>query len=1078
MITQITQNYRHTLADYAANCGMNWDELAHAISFDGRKIKHNRIAINKSYRGKCFAVGYKWTARDGKEYPRIIFYTNKHGGHTEIFDGFKEFMSCRGYSDQYIQQQSPPKFHQITKQPIVEIEKWQIDALNAAHEAWNKATINNVADHDYIVKKGVNVDGLEIRRGIGKYGDCVMIQVFNLIGQVIGYQQIYAKNINGKNTNKHFVGQIGGGFVVIGDRSRIRHGAWITEGVATGFSIYHANGDGENTLSNKKKLPVICCLSADNMKKVTQSFTELGNADLRICADNDPSDNGNTGIYTAIQCASIAGSKGYYCPTSEDGKKVDFNDTLNFKLFAIGKSYSDQIRQLVMFAPVTKLKTLGDRLAFALAKQVPYLVSEEEATKIVIDTLEERKFNGKCNAAAIIRNSVNARREIVKQRNKITDFTGIEKIKIIDMPDKTSLEINELILRRIGATVDDRAIIFDPRGLGAGKTELLELIRKLFDREKIAVIIHRVSLADDLSTRLDTDHYKEETPSGHIRHLTITANSLPKFSITAGGFKILFIDEARQVLDHLIHGTVENRQAAFDEFVAAIESADFIMCSDADLNDDTVAFFKKHAYGKSLYAIDAPARANDKILHMVDDHSTNFVNISEALNNDQNVFVGCTSKNKAIEAYAFAIDNAIGFTTDDLLLIHSENKEDPKQAAFLKNPNAEATKYRAVFHSPTIGSGVSITVPHFINNYFLNSGNLPENECLQMTARNRCARDIYVSCGDQSMNPLMTNFELLSEGEGKKIQCFVDDPNDFTFSPNELGSLRIALNSVNNHALNDYANNFYLLAEINGYTINRKPIDASVTMDREITKTATKGLGKKVKEATCQRIIEKITPNAAVAEKLSKHKQDQRDQLDKLATEEMAGSNQIDIDDIFRFKFGGAMPVLINHENLHSAKSTRIAWDKSNHQTQDRSISKSSIYKVSHAVIVKDIAAETIKNKARRKRWLMLIEKADPIRSMAAVKKRLSHVRLDTRSAAKICQYLKKNAAEIAANGLGNYDRNFKRSVQIVDGFIKQFGYEFFEINRTENARIYCVKPIDYIDRYANNRAGLQVQSA
>ena len=192
----------------------------------------------------------------------------------------------------------------------------------------------------------------------------------------------------------------------------------------------------------------------------------------------------------------------------------------------------------------------------------------------------------------------------------------------------------------------------------------------------------------------------------------------------------------------------------------------------------------------------------------------------------------------------------------------------------------------------------------------------------------------------------------------------------------------------------------------------------------------------------------------------------------------MAGSNQIDIDDIFRFKFGGSMPVLINHENLHSAKSTRIAWDKSNHQTQDRSISKSSIYKVSHAVIVKGIAAETIKNKARRKRWLMLIEKADPIRSMAAVKKRLSYVRLDTRSAAKICQYLKKNAAEIAANGLGNYDKNFKRSVQIVDGFIKQFGYEFFEINRTENARIYCVRPIDYIDRYANNRAGLRVQSA
>ena len=50
-------------------------------------------------------------------------------------------------------------------------------------------------------------------------------------------------------------------------------------------------------------------------------------------------------------------------------------------------------------------------------------------------------------------------------------------------------------------------------------------------------------------------------------------------------------------------------------------------------------------------------------------------------------------------------------------------------------------------------------------------------------------------------------------------------------------------------------------------------------MDREIIETKTKGLGKKVKEATYRRILEKITPDAAKAEKLSKHKQDQRDQL-------------------------------------------------------------------------------------------------------------------------------------------------------------------------------------------------------
>ena len=1064
MIHNILTANHQTLSDLADSCGINWSELSTDITFDGRKITHNRIAISKSYRGKCFAVGHKWTAKDGNEYPTIVFYTNKHGGQTEVFDGYKEFMSQCGYSEQYIQSQSKPNYISIEKPPIQALEQWQVTALAAANLAWNTATTENVATHPYVISKKLNVEGLEIRRGNGRFGDCLMVQIFNITGNVTGYQQIYAQNIPNKNTNKHFIGQVGGGFIVIGDRKKIRHGAWITEGVATGLSIYHAEGDGKETLRNKHKMPVICCLSAGNMQNVTRTFTQLGNADLRICADND-----NTGIYTAIQCAAIAGAKGYYCP-EKLGQKCDFNDTLNFKLLGIGHTKSEQIQQLMRVAPVSNLKKLGDRLAFAMAKQVPYLFSEEQATQIVLDALKARQFDGKCNPAQIIKHSVSERREIIRKRNNITDFTALNRIKIDVLPDSISREINEAIRRKL-INIDDPAIIFDPRGLGAGKTELLELMREFLSNEKIAVIIHRVALSYDLSTRLDTDHYKEEEPSGYIRHLTITANSLPKFSIAENGFKILFIDEARQVVDHLIRGTVSNRQAAFDEFVAAIEAADFIICSDADMNDATVAFFKKHANGKKLHVIDAPSGNNNKTLHMVDNHATNFVNISEALNDNQNIFAGCTSKDKAIEAHTFALQNAVGFTEDDLLLIHSENKEDLKQAAFLKNPNAEATKYRGVFHSPTIGSGVSITTPHFISNYFLNSGNLPENECLQMTARNRCATNIFVSCGDQKNVMLITDIALMTEGEGKKAESYLGEFNGVGFAPNELGLLRIELNAVNNHALNDYANNFYLLAEINGYTINRTPFDASTTMTTEIIESKTKNLGKKIKETTCERIHK--TDVNATTKKLSKHKQTERDQLDKLATINMAGTPEIDTDDIYRFKFKNVLPVLLNHENLFSSKASRSAWDRVNSETQDKAISKSSLHKLGHTVIVKGIAASTIKNKSRRKRWLDLVAKADSVRAMQAVNKRLSKARLDARQAAKLCRYLKENSAEIAANGLGNYNREFQRPMQILGSFIQHFGYENIEVFKSNAKHLYALQPVDYIGKYAANRGAV-----
>jgi hypothetical protein len=1055
MIPEILNNHFHTLSDLAENNGTNWNEAHSSITFDGRKITHNRIALDKSYRGKVFVVGHKFTARDGKEYPVIVFYTNKHGGQTEVFNGFREHFANRGYSDQWIQKQMPPKMHQITTAAIAEpLEQWQIDRLNAAHASWTAATTEGINDYSY--KNGsLNFEGLEVRRGNGRFGDCLMFQIFNLLGQVIGYQHIYDRNIakaGEKPRNKDIVGQVG--FIVIGDRNKIKNGAWVCEGIATGLSIYHAADNGKDTLNNKRKIPVIVALSADNMKKVTRSFTELGNADLRICADNDES---KTGQYTAIQCAAIAGAKTYYLP--EHG---DFNDTLKFTQYGIGNDPVTQIKQLIMFAPVGQLKRLGDRLSFAVARLVPYQYSEQEAFELVEHTLKSREFDNKCNAAAIIRMSVADRREIIRKRNSITDFTGIDRIQFDDLPD------NKTILRKLIGQLDDIGIIFDPRGLGAGKTELLELLRDfLKHNNKIAVITHRESLTYDLATRLDTDHYKVESPSENSQFLTLCVNSLPKFSIASRGFNILFIDEARQVLDHLIYGTVTNRQAAFDEFIAAIQAADYVFCSDADMNDDTVAFFRKHANGKALYAIDAPARANDKTLHMVDDHATNFVNISESLNAGNNVFVGCTSKNKAIEAHAFALQGG----ADNLLLIHSDNKDDPAQTAFLKNPNAEAQKYRGVFHSPTIGSGVSITVDHFATNYLLNSGNLTENEALQMTARNRRATDIYVSCSDQAKVQLVDDFELMTEGKGKQAQTYLENFNGVAFMPNELGLLRISSSAIKNHALNDYANNFYLLAEINGYAINR--IKNSTSTSDHI-KEVTKGFAAKVKEETDDRIFNAPDVDAIQAEKLSKHKQAERDQLDKFATKQMKGSDVIDRDDIHRFKFDGVMKKLINHETVHASKKDCIAADEINHVTQDRSQYKTSIRKLSRSVIVERIAAETIKNKSRRKRWLALIEKADPLRSMKALEKRLSKARLNTRSAAKVCKFLKANAAEIAANGLGNYDRDFKRYSQALDGFINQFGYEIEEVDRDESNREYLIKPIDYVKEYATNRAALK----
>jgi hypothetical protein len=73
----------------AANCGIDWSKLQHHITFDGRKVTRG-IELSKAYRGKVFAVGSQFTAKDGRDYKRITFYTNKHGGVTQTYSEWHE----------------------------------------------------------------------------------------------------------------------------------------------------------------------------------------------------------------------------------------------------------------------------------------------------------------------------------------------------------------------------------------------------------------------------------------------------------------------------------------------------------------------------------------------------------------------------------------------------------------------------------------------------------------------------------------------------------------------------------------------------------------------------------------------------------------------------------------------------------------------------------------------------------------------------------------------------------------------------------------------------------------------------
>lgn len=125
-------------------------------------------------------------------------------------------------------------------------------------------------------------------------------------------------------------------------------------------------------------------------------------------------------------------------------------------------------------------------------------------------------------------------------------------------------------------------------------------LSQIIDENK-AYITHRVSLVKDASVRLKFDDYQDVKFLSSKREidLTLCVNSINNFDVS-NHFKVLFIDEARQVLEHVLNGSVEKRSTVFNQLILAIKNANLIVVSDADLNDFTVEFLTNIKMVKTL----------------------------------------------------------------------------------------------------------------------------------------------------------------------------------------------------------------------------------------------------------------------------------------------------------------------------------------------------------------------------------------------------------------------------------------------------------------------------------------------
>lgn len=1051
MLSNILQNHSHTIASGLNAVGIDYNKVSHQLRYEtGNTPIHGNIALNdKSSKESNPYVFVNHFNAGGNRHFSIV--AKNHKGDKFIFDSFKESKGETDYSN-YTPIIEAPKPKQPPKpKPL----------FKRALQAWNESSAANVSTHGYIVKKGVNVEGIELKRGGFafeydgfNYADCIMFKLIDIDGNLKGFQFINATGA--KRYILEFEGNKAGAFAIVGQLSKIEQGGAIfVEGLATGLSVYHSAGDGKKTLNNAKKMPVVVCLDADNLKSVIDAFAAKFSADIiNVYADNDfkGAGKGNTGLYTAFKICASHKIKSFLLPVI-DGElsKVDFNDTLEFKKI---KSIHDSILlsiELLKYCNEQQIERHAKNLAYALARQAPAKRNKASAMQTIKNLLERRGIEGdkltqyQNTCESCFNWLVKKRRDSLRARNRVA-VGAVQR-------HNSSLLSNDDIARNHKF---DGAAFCDVRGYGAGKTELMALRIKAM--KSAAYITHRVALVDDACHRLGLTHYHEN--DRYADKIGVCINSIQKFASNMRGMA-LFIDEARQVYETALNSpTIENRQPLMNCLIDLLNACPSLHLADADLNNDTLAFFQKHCPHLTFNLLETDvkphtaqhfiiesdvvytAKGKEKTISAFDVAKTAILN---ELNNGFKGMAGCTSEKQARYLQTFLIKNMIDPAR--VLLLTGANKggdyDDNRQPAFLADIEGESKKYDLIIYTSVLGSGVSIVNESFEFTYLLNSNVLPANESMQMLARNRCAKRVYVAFDKQGNTNRVTDVETLKQGQIEKVKNFAANNGiDAETSLNDLGLMQCAAIANINLDLNDYANNFLLLAEISGRYFEHQNIVSNGQLSYQ------QNYYKDARDTTKETILNNIL-NAPVIDDIERKRlkrinattQQQTDSIKRFEAVKMtgAGVDKLTLDDVKNFESG-----------YSSKLNNYLLIDADTADLKQRDIDN---YKAGNSQ--KSLLS-------RQKIFKAFLKPLNDANGRGIGKK-------DFQAA---CKVLKKYHLELAGE-FGNYNKEtFKSPAKTAMYFLEKLGYEMAETTKNNDVRLFEIFVNDDIARYATNRKG------
>lgn len=276
-------------------------------------------------------------------------------------------------------------------------------------------------------------------------------------------------------------------------------------------------------------------------------------------------------------------------------------------------------------------------------------------------------------------------------------------------------------------------------GTGEGKSSKINqpVIQNYIDNDKkVLVISHRRSINKTLANIpgiVSYDECNDPRDLQNAKGLKIVVNSLNalKFKRFIASVDLVIIDEASQVISHVLGGEVKNRQSVWETLNFVVKNTANVIMSDADID-----FRCAEMIGTGYKLFRKPAAHAGITVHTGDINHVRALAVASACK--VNTLIACDAVKEA-QALAKSIEKQGGPVA---LVITADNAQWPEQAAFIANPNA--TAHQVVIYSPVITSALSITSGHFRAHYGVFQGQVVPSDAIQMLRRDRTAKSFTV----------------------------------------------------------------------------------------------------------------------------------------------------------------------------------------------------------------------------------------------------------------------------------------------------------------------------------------------